>query len=154
MKLNRVVDAEESVDCDSWAAAFWRREMCSITPPWRARTPTVICWGVTASRVIVSAYGLGVTRSDVLSWDNGGPSNVVGYQMRSDRNEIWWLEDDCKTVIGVWLRQVNECPCRERAISEFLVSDKGFQQAGMGLPYRSLRSHVDFDDDSFVDRLL
>lgn len=57
MKLNCGVDVdEESVDCcdDSWTAAFWRREMCSMTPPWRARTPTVICWGVTVSTVIVS----------------------------------------------------------------------------------------------------
>ena len=52
IKLNCGACVEKFVD--SWAAAFWRREMCSITPPWRASTPTVICLGVTASTVIVS----------------------------------------------------------------------------------------------------
>ena len=82
MKLNCGADVEEeSVDCcdDSWAAAFWRREMCSMTPPWRARTPTVICWGATASTVIVSVPRRYVVfGGDGLSEVNGGTNVVIG----------------------------------------------------------------------------
>ena len=62
-------DDAGDADADSWIAAFWRREICSITPPWRAKTPTVICLGVTASTVIVS-LSKAMWWVEVMFWAN------------------------------------------------------------------------------------